>query len=138
MRLLYRNWLRTMSDHDRVGCAQPGVTPVLPRANVDVCCDPKRGSFGCDFTGVPAGQFLNTSGAIADVVPFTHVGGWPGDPSWGIIGAVLPYEVWVRGGDDALVHQYYNVSRDVVDFLTAQGDPKAGGLVQFGYYGDCA
>lgn len=46
------------------------------QANVDVCCDPPNNGFGCDYTGLPNGRFNETSGALADVIPFTHVGGW--------------------------------------------------------------
>lgn len=109
MKLLYGNWLRTMRDHDVVGCAASGHSPAFPQSNVDICCDPAKKTFGCDYAGVPEGAFANTSGAIADVVPFTYVGGWPGDPSWGIIGAVLPWEVWRSSGDDSIVKEYYDV-----------------------------
>eukprot|EP00041_Stephanoeca_diplocostata_P034478 m.1179193 g.1179193 ORF g.1179193 m.1179193 type:complete len:188 (+) comp24529_c0_seq24:2670-3233(+) len=54
-------------DADSTRCVQ---------ANVDVCCDPPDNGFGCDYTGLPGGRFNETSGALADVIPFTHVGGW--------------------------------------------------------------
>ena len=43
--------------------------------------------------GIPdgVGGFNETFGAVADVVPYTHVGGWPGDPSWGAVGVTLPF-----------------------------------------------
>lgn len=73
---------------------------------------------------------------MADVVPFTYVGGWPGDISWNSISSVLPWEVWRRSGDDSLVSKYYNLSRANVDFFVANGNPDARGLAQFGFYGD--
>jgi len=109
MKLLYGNWLRTMRDHSDVGCVTHGQSPVFPQSNIDVCCDPTKPTFGCDYTGVPGGSFKNTSGAVADVVPFTYVGGWPGDPSWGIISAVLPWQVWRNSGDLSIVSEYYDV-----------------------------
>ena len=86
---------------------------------------------------VPGGAFNTTRGALPDVTPFNFpYGGWPGDPSWGVAGATIPWEVLVQGGDDSIVQQHYVVSKAVVDFLTSQGDPALGGLVTFGYYGD--
>lgn len=70
MRQLYGNWLQTMADHDQVGCAVNGAAPAFPQTNKDICCNPKHGSFGCDFTGVPNGTFTDTAGSVADVVPF--------------------------------------------------------------------
>jgi hypothetical protein len=87
-----------MADHDQVGCASNSA-PLFPQANTDICCDPKHTSFGCDYTGVPGGLFNETHGSIADVVPFTHVGGWPGDPNWGAVGAVVPWAVLTGAGD---------------------------------------
>lgn len=133
MRQLYGNWLQTMQDHDEVGCAGGGAEPVFPQTNKDICCDPKKGSFGCDYTGIPNGTFHDTSGSVADVVPFMHVGGWPGDPSWGSISSVLPYTVW-KGGDDALVSAYYTGAKRNVDFFMREAADD--GLIEFGFYGD--
>eukprot|EP00041_Stephanoeca_diplocostata_P034486 m.1179680 g.1179680 ORF g.1179680 m.1179680 type:complete len:955 (+) comp24529_c0_seq57:140-3004(+) len=72
----YGNWLTTMRDHQAVNCAPANTPPAFPQANVDVCCDPPDNGFGCDYTGLPGGRFNETSGALADVIPFTHVGGW--------------------------------------------------------------
>lgn len=88
-----------MRDSDRVGCSLHSQPPVLPRPNVFLCCDPAVASFGCNYNGLPPPEnastgFLNTSGSVADVVPFMHVGGWPGDPSWGVAGNTIPYHVW--------------------------------------------
>lgn len=74
---LYGNWLQAMQDHQTVNCAPASVkVPVFPQANKDVCCDPPNNGFGCDYTGLPGGRFNETVGALADVIPFTHVGGW--------------------------------------------------------------
>jgi len=54
---------------------------------------------------VCAGRFNDSTsggyahGALADVIPFTHVGGWPGDPSWMAAGVVVPWEVAVKTGE---------------------------------------
>lgn len=133
MRQLYGNWLQTMQDHDDVGCALNGATPVFPQTNKDICCTPKHNSFGCDFTSIPNGTFTDTRGSVADVVPFMYVGGWPGDPSWGSISSILPYTVW-KGGDDALVDTYYAGAKRNVDFFLRES--AADGLIEFGFYGD--
>lgn len=114
-------------------CAVGGAAPVFPQTNKDICCSPKHGSFGCDYTGIPNGTFTETSGSVADVVPFMYVGGWPGDPSWGSISSVLPYTVW-KGGDDALVATYYAGAKRNVDFFAREAADD--GLIEFGYYGD--
>ena len=89
------------------------------------------------YEGVPSGDFKTYAGSIADVVPFMHVGGWPGDPSWGTAGATIPWEVMSQVGDKSVAKRFYNsTSRGFVDFLSAQGDPAHKGLVRFGYYGD--
>jgi hypothetical protein len=89
---MYYNWLEVMEESDQVGCNPPGApAPVFPRPDCFLCCDPAHGSFGCNYEGVPGGDFKSTAGAIADVVPFMHVGGWPGDPSWGVAGATIPW-----------------------------------------------
>lgn len=104
-----------------------------------------------------AGTFSDTGGSVADVVPFMHVGGWPGDPSWGSISSVLvraaplrlqllvwyscsrlcsllqPYTVW-KGGDDALVSEYYVSARKNVNFFIREA--ATDGLIEFGFYGD--
>ena len=78
MRQLYGNWLQTMQDHDEVGCAHGEAPPVFPQTNKDICCNPKDSSFGCDYTGIPNGTFVDTSGSVADVVPFMYVYQVPG------------------------------------------------------------
>ena len=71
----YDNWLQVFGDHQDVGCALHGKEPVFPQGPADKCCNPKVGSFGCDYSGIPDGPggFNETSGSIADVVPFTYV-----------------------------------------------------------------
>ena len=135
MRQLYGNWLQTMQDHDNAGCAIGGAAPVFPQTNKDICCNPSHSSFGCDYTGIPNGTFSRPGGSVADVVPFMYVGGWPGDPSWGSISAVLPYTVW-KGGDDTLVSTYYDAAKRNVDFFLREAAEGSGGLIEFGYYGD--
>ena len=73
----YGNWLQVMADHQAVNCALHTAAPTFPQANKDVCCDPPNNGFGCDYTGLAGGRFNDTHGALADVIPFTHVGGWP-------------------------------------------------------------
>jgi hypothetical protein len=123
-----------MSDHDSAGCAVAGVAPAFPQTNKDICCNPAHSSFGCDYTGIPNGTFTDTGGSVADVIPFMYVGGWPGDPSWGSISAVLPYTVW-KGGDDALVTAYYGGAKRNVDFFMREAS--ADGLIEFGYCVRC-
>ena len=65
-----------------------------------------------------------------------HVAGWPGDPSWGIAGAAIPWDVMTQTGDIGAASEWYAVARDNVDFFSRQGDPALDGLVSFGYYGD--
>ena len=132
MRLLYSEWLQTMQDHDTAGCAINGNLPTFPQTNKDKCCYPSHKSFGCDYTGIPNKTFTNTQGSVADVVPFMYVGGWPGDPSWGAIATVLPYTVW-KGGDDALVTEFYQLAKSNVDFFLREASKD--GLIEFGYYG---
>ncbi len=136
MRQLYASWLQTMADHDQAGCATSGAAPVFPQANKDICCNPKHGSFGCDYTGIPNGTFTHTSGSVADVVPFMYVGGWPGDPSWGSITSVLPFSVWKSGADDGLLAGFYDAARRNVDFFAREAAVNDGLLIEFGYYGD--
>ncbi|CAE8647962.1 unnamed protein product [Polarella glacialis] len=134
---MYSTWLQTMRDSQIVGCTLHSATPKFPQANTFLCCDPARPSFGCDFSGPEGAQgFNDTQGSIADVVPFMDVGGWPGDPSWGIAGATIPWEVMVQARDLQIAEDHWDTSKAVVDFLTRHGDPAAGGLVTFGYYGD--
>ena len=134
---LYGSWLQTMADHDMAGCAIEGSSgPVFPQTNKDICCSTKHGSFGCDYTGIPNGTFTHTGGSVADVVPFMHVGGWPGDPSWGSVSTVLPYRVWKAGSDDALVKQFYEGAKANVDFFLREAADSTTGLLEFGYYGD--
>eukprot|EP00041_Stephanoeca_diplocostata_P034476 m.1179159 g.1179159 ORF g.1179159 m.1179159 type:complete len:149 (+) comp24529_c0_seq22:2974-3420(+) len=104
-------------DADSTRCVQ---------ANVDVCCDPPDNGFGCDYTGLPGGRFNETSGALADVIPFTHVGGWPGDPTWMVVGAVVPWEVAVKTGDVAFAMEHYATAKALVDFMTRHVDPLLG------------
>ena len=41
-----------------------------------------------------------------------------------------------QSGDESVARDFYGLAKGVVDFFTRQGDPKIGGLVTFGYYGD--
>ena len=134
MTLLYRNWLQTMVDHNYVGCALNGATPVFPQANIDACCYSKHHKFGCDYTGIPNGVFSDVRGSVADVVPYMGVGGWPGDPSWGAIAAILPYVVW-KNGDDSLLEAFYDNAKLNVNFFNREGSQNDV-LIEFGYYGD--
>ena len=137
---MYANWLTAMADSAAAGCALAPAAPAFPQPACFECCDPKRASFGCDYTGLPPGGadggFSEVGGSIADVVPFMHVGGWPGDPSWGVAGATIPWEVWTATGDVSLLEQHYELAKGEVDFLSRNGNPELGGLVSFGYYGD--
>ena len=46
-------------------------------------------------------------GALPDVVPYHNpYGGWPGDPSWGTAGAVIPREIVVTRGEIATPATY--------------------------------
>jgi len=137
---MYATWLQTMADSASVGCALAPKTPTTPQPNTFKCCDPATKQFGCDYTDLPPGGahggFAETSGSVADVVPYMGVGGWPGDPSWGLAGTTIPWEVMTQTGDESIVSEFYGLAKGVVDFFSRQGDPKMGGLVSFGYYGD--
>ena len=63
------------------------------------------------------------------------IGGWPGDPSWGAAGAVIPREIVVTRGETA-TPELYSVVKNLVDFFNSHGDSKTDGVVTFGYYGD--
>ena len=89
-----------MNDSVAVGCALAPATPTFPQPECFQCCDPAHGRFGCDYHGLPpggaGGGFQETRGSVADVVPPScggTCGGWPGDPSWGIAGTTVPWEV---------------------------------------------
>ena len=137
---MYSAWLTSMQDSADVSCALAPQTPTLPQPNCFLCCNPSKPSFGCDFHGLPPGGahggFEETRGSVADVVPFTHVGGWPGDPSWGVAGATIPWEVMMASGDVSIAADFYQLAKGEVDFLTRQGNPQLAHLVTFGYYGD--
>ena len=137
---MYATWLQSMVDSAAVGCALAPKTPAFPQPAVFECCDPSHPAFGCDYTGLPPGGlhggFSEAQGSVADVVPYMHVGGWPGDPSWGIAGATIPWEVMTQTGDASVAADFYELARGVVEFHSRQGDPAHGGLVRFGYYGD--
>lgn len=150
---MYSTWLQSMEDSATIGCALAPKAPAFPQPECFECCNPKKRAFGCDYTGLPSkGGFTDVQGSVADVVPYMHVGGWPGvtsprtsllphpsrimqsrhisprpsllspcnlaisllpcpfltfdvvafyacavwwpgDPSWGIAGATIPYEV---------------------------------------------
>ena len=123
-----------MVDHNYVGCALNDAAPVFPQANIDTCCYSKHSKFGCDYTGIPNGVFSDVKGSVADVVPYMGVGGWPGDPSWGAIAAILPYVVW-KNGDDSLLEAFYDNAKLNVNFFNREGSQNDG-LIEFGYYGD--
>eukprot|EP00039_Didymoeca_costata_P027246 m.17957 g.17957 ORF g.17957 m.17957 type:complete len:1180 (+) comp6152_c0_seq1:184-3723(+) len=139
-REFYRNWLQTFRDHQIVNCALHSTTPVFPQANVDKCCNPKVSTFGCSYTGIPdtpiGGGFNETIGSLPDVVPFTYIGGWPGDPSWGAAGVTIPWALLTSISDKDTVKEFYNVSKSLALFFDRHGDPTKGGLLSFGYYGD--
>ena len=130
----YGNWLGVMADHQAVNCALHKAPPVFPQANVDVCCDPPNNGFGCDYTGLAGGRFNDTAGALADVIPFTHVGGWPGDPGWMLAGVVINWENAMKSGDVQFARDHYQTSKALVDFMSRHVGPT--GLVEWGYYGD--
>ena len=137
---MYAQWLQSMQDSSTLGCALAPDTPSFPQPQQFECCTPAHQAFGCDYTGLPpgglGGGFNETRGSIADVVPYMAVGGWPGDPSWGIAGAIIPWEVYRQTGDPSLASEFWPLASGVVDFLTRQGNPATHGLVTFGYYGD--
>ena len=112
------NWLQVMADHQAINCALHTAPPKWPQANVDVCCDPPNDGFGCDYTGLAGGRFNDTSGALADVIPFTHVGGWPGDPSWMLAGVTVNWENAMKSGDLAFATAHYATSKALIDFMS--------------------
>jgi alpha-L-rhamnosidase len=136
----YAQWLQSMEDSAAIGCALAPQTPAFPQPACFECCDPSKPAFGCDYTGLPpggtGGGFSAVAGSVADVVPYMHVGGWPGDPSWGIAGATIPWEVMAASGDLSFAERFYPLAKGVVDFMGRNGDPALGGVVTFGYYGD--
>ena len=96
----YTNWIEAFADTQQHGCTQKGQPG---RAGME-CCESTRSSFGCSFS-CPSSEdcnFTNTIGALPDVVPYHNpYGGWPGDPSWGAAGAVIPREIVVTRGETA-------------------------------------
>ena len=137
MAAFYSNFMRSISDTMAVGCtadaraAAPPGGPARPRTYT--CCSRAAPTFGCDWTGT---NFSDMRGALPDVVPYEKktYGGWPGDPSWHIAAAVIPWEAWHRTGELGLAREWYNAARAATDFLTAH--VASDGLVQFGFYGD--
>eukprot|EP00750_Incisomonas_marina_P009219 INCI15853.1.p1 GENE.INCI15853.1~~INCI15853.1.p1 ORF type:complete len:956 (+),score=122.30 INCI15853.1:192-3059(+) len=145
---LYSNFVRTMGDTVQGGCRQPSpsnnreVTPTgvvgIEPAQVPVdyqCCDFQNVTFGCSETGTNFSS--GTAGALPDVVPYSKktYGGWPGDPSWQVAAAIIPWEVWRRTGNVDVATIGYETAKSNVDFLSQHADPVSG-LVSFGYYGD--
>ena len=130
----YTNWIQAFADTQHHGCTQKGEAG---RVGMQ-CCESTRSSFGCSYS-CPTSEdcnFTNTAGALPDVVPYHNpYGGWPGDPSWGTAGAVIPREIVVTRGETA-TPALYNVVRSLVDFFNSHGDAKTGGVLTFGYYGD--
>ena len=47
---------------------------------------------------------------------------------------IIPWEVYTRSGDLAIVKGAYDAAKGMVDFLTEHIDADVG-LIQFGYYG---
>ena len=92
--------------------------------------------FGCSCPTSTDCNFTHTSGALPDVVPYHNpYGGWPGDPSWGAAGAVIPREIVVTRGE-TVTPELFSVVKGVVDFFNGHGDSKTNGVVTFGFYGD--
>jgi len=110
------------------------VTAAPRRPPTYECCSKAHPTFGCDWTGT---NFTDVAGSLPDVVPYSRktYGGWPGDPTWGVAAAVLPWEVHRRTGDASGLGAAYPVAKAFVDFLSRHEAADCG-LVEFGYYGD--
>ena len=119
---MYNVCTQAFSDTQHHGCTQKG----QPGRTGMQCCESTRSSFGCSFS-CPSSQdcnFSDTHGALPDVVPYHNpYGGWPGDPSWGAAGAVIPREIVVTRGETA-TPELYAVVKSLVDFFGAHGDTK--------------
>lgn len=50
----------------------------------------------------------------------------PGDPTWMVVGAVVPWEVAVKTGDVAFAAEHYTTAKALVDFMTRHLDPELG------------
>mmetsp|Transcript_19634 Transcript_19634/g.52347 ORF Transcript_19634/g.52347 Transcript_19634/m.52347 type:complete len:977 (-) Transcript_19634:139-3069(-) len=133
---LYEHWLQTFADSQLIGCRSTDTSSVSPETSPWYnCCNPNVHFFGCNFHGV-ADDFNDSTGSLPDVTPYFKLyGGWPGDPSWGAAGVVLPRELSVQRGE-IVTPELYNVAKRLVDFFNGHGDPNAGGVLSFGYYGD--
>ena len=111
----YTNWIQAFSDTQHHGCTHKG----QPGRVGMQCCESTRSSFGCSYS-CPFSEdcnFTHTNGALPDVVPYHNpCGGWPGDPSWGAAGAVIPREIIVTRGETA-TPEVYAVTKGLVDFL---------------------
>ena len=101
----YTNWIQAFSDTQHHGCTQKG----QPGRVGMQCCESTRSSFGCSYSCPTSTDcnFTHTQGALPDVVPYHNpYGGWPGDPSWGTAGAVIPREIVVTRGETATPATY--------------------------------
>jgi alpha-L-rhamnosidase len=111
----YLNWLVTMKDTQIIECNQVASATVTAGSAATVsfeatmrastpaaaprrpptyeCCSHKHPTFGCDWTGTDFDG--DVTGSLPDVVPYSRktYGGWPGDPTWGVAAAVIPWEV---------------------------------------------
>jgi len=130
---LYTNFVRSMSDTIAVGCTQPsslsssspsssstaavaigldgGSVAAPPPPEDYQCCDFQHVTFGCSEKGTNFSG--DVFGALPDVVPYSKktYGGWPGDPSWQVAAAIIPWEVWRRTGDVEVAEAAYDVVR---------------------------
>ena len=108
---VYSNFARSMADTLAVGCREPTSQAADTSAPpVDYqCCDFNHVTFGCSDTGTNFSS--GTTGALPDVVPYSKktYGGWPGDPSWQVASAIIPWEVWRRTGDGNIVEEAYEL-----------------------------
>ena len=133
MSSLYSNFVRSMGDTIQVGCRAPnddddgqqlskqgrrldvtwrGVVEAEELPPVDYqCCDFKHPTFGCNDKGTNFSG--SVYGALPDVVPYSKktYGGWPGDPSWQVAAAIIPWEVWRRTGDVSVAEIGYDAVR---------------------------
>ena len=160
MQLFYENWLRTHADTAAVGCgplpknatcpkwhpdqpasAAAALSPYAavaagaePFPNCYMCCDARPG-FGC-----VAGTPINTTGSIADVIPFDKngYGSFPGSISWMSASFSVASVLLSRYGATQALRAHYAALKAHLLFYNwnAWKNSPATGLVHWDAYSD--
>jgi hypothetical protein len=140
---LYENWLRTLLETSTLGCTNPSASGAAAEVHSDgdagrpvtyQCCGNQQ-SFGCQPGQTP----MNATGSLPDVVPYElkPYGGWPGDFVWQVAAEIIPWALLHAVGDVPALKRLYPLIKSHLSFITAASSGNKGGLINFGYYGDC-